>query len=352
MSWRSGDKLGLMRGPSERIVLAHGGGGQLTDELIATLFRPALDNPILARLDDAALLEGPPAGSRLAFTTDSYVVQPIEFPGGDIGRLAVCGTVNDLAVCGAEPVAISIAFVLEEGLELPVLKRVVESVRQAANEAGVPVVAGDTKVVGRGNADGMYLTSTGIGLVRTREPLAIERIRPGDHLLINGPIADHGLAVMLSRGGGEFICTGVLSDVAPLNDLVRPLLEELDGLVFMRDPTRGGLAGVLAELAERTGFRLSVQEAAIPLRPQTRYAAELLGLDPLEVANEGKVVVVVRPQQAERALELLRRHPLGRDAQLIGQFTESRDGICELITQVGGRRIVQKPYGEQLPRIC
>ncbi len=334
-----------------RIVLAHGGGGQLTDELLAGIIRPRVDNPILSEMDDSAVVSVP--ASRLAFTTDSYVVRPLEFPGGDIGRLAVCGTVNDLAVSGAEPIGISLSLILEEGLELERLERILDSVGRTAQEAGVQILTGDTKVVARSQADGIYINTAGIGIVRAAEPLSVRRIQPGDVVLLNGPIAEHGLAVMLSRETDLGFSTELVSDVAPLNGLLLPLVEQVgDGLLFMRDPTRGGLAGVLAELAERTRLRLVCDETKIPIRAETRYAAELLGLDPLEVANEGKVVVVVRPEAVDRTLKLLRQHPLGRQATVIGEFQDETDGICELVTRVGGRRIIQKPYGEQLPRIC
>ncbi len=335
---------------ARRIVLAHGGGGQLTDELLAGIVRPRVNNPILGELDDSAVVDIP--ASQLAFTTDSYVVRPVEFPGGDIGRLAVSGTVNDLAVCGAEPIGISLSLILEEGLEIELLERILDSVARTAQEAGVPVLTGDTKVVARGQADGLYVNTAGIGVVRTHQKLGVAHIRPGDVVVINGPIADHGLAVMLAREQNLEVASQLSSDVAPLNGLILPLVEQVEGVVFMRDPTRGGLAGVLADLAELSGLHLVCDEAEIPVRPETRYAAELLGLDPLDVANEGKVVLVVRPDAVDSVLQLMKAHPLGRDAAVIGRFEDRRDGLCELVTEVGGRRIIQKPYGEQLPRIC
>ncbi|UCD74860.1 MAG: hydrogenase expression/formation protein HypE [Phycisphaerales bacterium] len=334
-----------------KIVLAHGGGGQLTDELIAEVIRPRLDNPILSELDDSAVL--PAEAGRLAFTTDSYVVQPLEFPGGDIGRLAVCGTVNDLAVCGADPRHISLGLILEEGLEIDLLKRVLDSAAAAAKEAGVQIVTGDTKVVGRGQADGMYINTAGLGMIRKNVKLGLDRIQPGDAVIVSGQIADHGLAVMLQREEQTGIASTLKSDVAPLNRMIGALFDRVaESVVFMRDATRGGLAGVLSDLAERSGHHLTVDEAMIPIRQETRYAAEMLGLDPLDVANEGKVVVVVRPEAAEPALEALRKDRWGTEAATIGYFECERDGLCELITEVGGRRIIQKPYGEELPRIC
>lgn len=338
--------------PNRRqIVLAHGGGGQLTDELVAEFIRPRFQNPVLARLEDAALVLVEHAG-RIALTTDSYVVQPLEFPGGDIGRLAICGTVNDLAVSGAQPRWLSLSLIIEEGLDLAVLGRVLDSAAAAAREAGVQVVTGDTKVVARGQADGLYINTAGVGTLRSGVLLGAERIRPGDAILINGSIADHGMAVMLQREDASALQSTLQSDVAPLADLIAQVTEASPGVRFMRDPTRGGVAGVVADLAERSGFRILLDEAALPLRRDTRYAAEMLGIDPLDVANEGKVIIVTPADEAERALEALRSHPLGTEARLIGSVGHARDGICELLTAAGGRRMVQKPYGEQLPRIC
>ncbi|MCK4871741.1 MAG: hydrogenase expression/formation protein HypE [Phycisphaerales bacterium] len=335
---------------ARRVVLAHGGGGQLTDELLRDVIRPRLTNDLLDTLDDAALL--PVQAGRLAFTTDSYVVQPLEFPGGDIGRLAVSGTVNDLAVCGADPAHLSLSLILEEGLDMEVLRRVLDSVQATAEEAGVTIVTGDTKVVARGQADGMYINTAGIGLVRPRRTLSTDRIQPGDVVILSGTVADHGLAVMLQREAQPWITSELASDVAPLGGMIGGLLDEVQGIVFMRDATRGGLAGVVSDMAEQSGQHLTIDEAKIPIRPETNYAAEMLGLDPLDVANEGKVVVVVRKHKAAAALRSLRAHRLGQRAEVIGAFGEDRDGLCELLTEVGGRRIIQKPYGEELPRIC
>jgi hydrogenase expression/formation protein HypE len=333
------------------VMLAHGGGGQLTDELIGRLVLPRLGNDALNELLDSALLDLD-NGNRLAMTIDGYVVQPLSFPGGDIGRLAVAGTVNDLAVCGAQPVAIALSLILAEGLEKEVLEDVLDSIQETAAEAGVSVVTGDTKVVGRGHADGMYVTTAGVGTVPPRRPrLHPDQICPGDAILISGTIADHGLAVMLAREMPD-VHSALRSDVAPLNGLIAKLLDTVPGVAFLRDPTRGGLAAVAADLASRSGYRIVLDEPKIPLRRETIHAAEMLGLDPLDVANEGKVVAVVRRESAAAALEVLRAHPLGRDAAIIGSVSEVRDGTCELCTALGGRRILQKPYGEQLPRIC
>ena len=335
---------------AQRIVLAHGGGGQLMDELLEDIIRPPLNNEWLEALDDSAVLSLP--AGEIAFTTDSYVVQPLEFPGGDIGRLAISGTVNDLAVCGAETGYIALSLILEEGLNLDLLRRILDSVAQTAAEAGVRIVTGDTKVVARGQADGMYINTTGVGTIRPGRSLGMRQVRPGDVVLINGDIADHGLAVMLQREEQTAIRSELKSDVAPLNGLIGRLLEKVPEVVFLRDPTRGGLAGVIADLAERTGLHLVVDETQIPIRQETLYAAEMLGLDPLDVANEGKVVIVVRPEAAGAALDALHADPLGRRASVIGRFEGEEDGLCELLTDVGGRRIIQKPYGEELPRIC
>jgi hydrogenase expression/formation protein HypE len=336
---------------AERVVLAHGGGGQLTDQLVDKLVRPKLGNPELNRMDDSALFQV--RRGTMAFSTDSYVVQPVEFPGGDIGRLAVSGTVNDLAACGATNAKLSIGLILEEGLELALLERVMDSIADTAREAGVRVVTGDTKVVARGQADGIYINSAGVGPVRWDAWLDNQRVRVGDRVLISGTIADHGLAVMLQREAAFGVESELRSDAAPLNGLVDDLLDACgEDVVFLRDPTRGGLAGVAADLAEATGRHLLIDETRIPLRYETRYAAEMLGLDPLDVANEGKMVAVVRPGVAETALAAMRAHPLGGAAEDIGEFTDEDDGLCELLTDVGGRRVLQKPYGEELPRIC
>jgi hydrogenase expression/formation protein HypE len=339
----------LVNARKSRVLLAHGGGGQLMDELLEEVVRPSLANPLLDGMEDSAVCDV--GGARVAFTTDGYVVQPLRFPGGDIGRLAVCGTVNDLAVCGAEPRWISLALIIEEGFSTQELGEIMGSVARAAGEAGVEVVTGDTKVVARGQADGLYITTAGMGVVPAGVSLGVGRVEPGDAILLSGTIADHGLAVMLQREDEASIRSDLASDAAPLNGLTRALLGVAD-VRFMRDATRGGLSGVLADLAERSGRRLRVDEAAIPIRSETAYAAEMLGLDPLDVANEGKLVAVVPGAEAARALEALRAHELGRDAAIIGRVGDEGDGLCELETDVGGSRVLQKPYGEELPRIC
>ncbi|MCC7407370.1 MAG: hydrogenase expression/formation protein HypE [Phycisphaeraceae bacterium] len=332
------------------IMLAHGGGGQMTDDLLSQAVLPRLNNPMLGELLDSGIL--PSVGQdKLALTIDGYVVQPWRFPGGDIGRLAVCGTVNDLAVCGAVPMGLALGLIVSEGFAVGDIEAILDSIAQAAEEAGVKVVTGDTKVVNRGSGEDIFITTAGIGRVPMGRRLSPDLVRPGNKILINGPIGEHGLTVMLAREMAEVRST-LISDVAPLNGLISHLLHLAPDVVFMRDPTRAGLAGVAVDLAQRGGWRVMLEESAIPVRPVAEHAAEMLGLDVLEVANEGKVVVVVRPEDAERALGAMRSHPLGRGAAVIGEIGDVADGMCELRTDIGGRRVVQKPYGEQLPRIC
>ena len=333
----------------ERIVIAHGGGGELTRQLIAKRILPKLDNNLLNPLTDSAIVTTP--AGRFAFTTDAFVVQPLEFPGGDIGRLAVCGTVNDLAVAGAIPKALSLAMVMEEGLPIAQLDRIVDSIAAAAAEADVVIATGDTKVVEHRGGDGTTITTAGVGELRHGISLSPRRIVPGDVIIVTGRIAEHGLAVMSVREGLTFE-TELKSDVAPLADLIGCLFESGADLKFLRDPTRGGLAGVLADVAEDTGFSVEVDEQAVPISTVAQHTAELLGLDPLTVANEGKCVVVVPAWDAERILNVCREHPLGERATVVGRVVESTPPLVELLTRAGGRRIVQRPYGEELPRIC
>lgn len=333
---------------NQQIMLAHGGGGQLTDELVGQVVLPRLGNAMLDELLDSAIIDS--GKETLALTIDSYVVVPLKFPGGDIGRLAVSGTVNDLAVCGAKPLGIALGLILCEGLESGVLEEVMDSIAAAAKEAGVRIVTGDTKVVGRGSGDGLFISTAGVGAVPKGRRLHPDRVKPGDAILINGPIADHGLAVMLAREMPQ-VSTVIKSDAAPLSGLIERVLEKVD-VKFMRDPTRGGLAGLAVDLAKRTGLRIVLDEPAIPVRPETKHAADMLGLDVLEVANEGKVVLVVRPEDVESALNGMKQDKRGQGSRLIGRVEEAADGICELKTAMGGRRVLQKPYGEQLPRIC
>ena len=335
---------------TRKIILAHGGGGELTQRLLAETVIPRLANEFLNPLADSALLPRP--GGRICMSTDSFVVQPLEFPGGDIGRLAVCGTVNDLAVMGARPLALSLGLILEEGLPLSLLERVVDSIARTAAEAEVPIVTGDTKVVEAGAAGGgLLINTTGIGELRPDYPPEPAGIVPGDRLLVSGNIAEHGLAVLSVRKHLTFD-TDLVSDVAPLGGLIRRMLDSGAAIRFMRDPTRGGLAGVCADLAAGSGLSLEIDEASVPVSGAALRTAEILGLDPLGVANEGKVVVVVAAADAERALAACRSHPLGKNAALVGAFTDGAPPLVELITRGGGRRRVIRPYGEELPRIC
>jgi hydrogenase expression/formation protein HypE len=334
---------------TDRVLLGHGSGGKLTAELIERMIVPALYNPALAQLDDHAVVQAP--CSSLAFTTDSYVVSPIFFPGGDIGQLAVNGTINDLACSGARPLALSLALILEEGLPIETLKRVIESVRQAAHTAGVPVVTGDTKVVERGHADQLFITTSGVGAIPPGLRLGSAAVRPGDAILVSGPIGDHGVAIMAHRAGLDL--DGALrSDTAALHTLAAALVETCPGIHAMRDPTRGGVAATLVELATRRDLGIEVDEAAIPIRDAVRGACELLGLDPLLVANEGKLVVFLPEEHVDAALATMRAHPLGSDAARIGTVTGAHPRVVELITPVRGRRLLDLPFAEPLPRIC
>ncbi len=337
----------------DRILLAHGGGGELMRELILRDILPALRGGGAGEvqpLADSAVLEVPPG--RLAFTTDSYVVKPLFFRGGDVGKLAVCGTVNDLAVVGARAVALSLSFIVEEGLPMADFRRAVDSVGRTAREAGVPVVTGDVKVVERGSADGLFVNTAGIGVLAEGVELDARRVEPGDVVLVSGPVGNHGIAVLSAREGIAFE-TVVESDVACLGELAQAVLKVGGGaLHWMRDPTRGGLAASLAELAEDAGVRVTVSEWAIPVEPGVRAACELLGLDPLTVANEGKLVLVVGEGAGDRVLGALREHRLGAGAQAIGKVSGHGPGRVVVETRVGGHRLLEMPYGEELPRIC
>lgn len=332
----------------ETILLAHGSGGRLMHELIREVFRRELSNPFLDDLGDAAVL--PRQNGRLALTTDSYVVRPIFFPGGDIGKLAVWGTVNDLSMVGARPLYLTIGFILEEGLPLGDLRRIVRSAAQAAREAGVAIVAGDTKVVDRGAADQVFINTAGVGVIPEGVALSPEHIRPGDAVLVSGTVGDHGIAVMAQREGLG-LNTPLVSDCAPLNGLAEAVLA-CGGVRVMRDPTRGGLATTLVELARAGGVGLEIEEHAVPVNDAVRGACELLGLDPLYVANEGKLVAIVAAECAEATLTALRSHPLGRDARVIGHATQTNAGRVILRTILGVSRVVEMLTGEQLPRIC
>lgn len=345
----------------EHVLLGHGSGGKLSAELIKRVFLPALGNDVLDALEDQATLplEGqsathngnPAAAAQLAFTTDSFVVKPLFFPGGDIGKLAVHGTVNDLAVGGATPAFLSAAFILEEGLPIEQLRRIVSSMREACAEAGVLLVTGDTKVVDRGKGDSVFITTSGIGIVPAGRRLSIRNARPGDRILVSGTIGDHGIAIMSVREGLEFE-TVLESDTAPLADLTRAMLEACPAIRCMRDPTRGGASSTLNELAEASGVGVRIDEAALPVRGEVHAACEMLGLDPLYVANEGKLIAVAPPEEAERLLEVMRAHPLGRDAAAIGEVVDDHHGMVVMRSLIGGERVVTMLAGEQLPRIC
>lgn len=335
----------------DKILLGHGSGGQMSHELIRDLFVSAFSNPVLREQTDAALLELP--GGTLSFTTDSFVVDPIFFPGGDIGKLAVCGTVNDLAVTGARPLFISAAFILEEGFPVNDLEIIVTSMAAEARKAGVTIVTGDTKVVDRGKCDKVFINSAGIGVLESRHRgIAVgQGIMPGDKILVNGSLGDHGMAVLAARNELN-IRSEIASDCASLNGLIHAVLESTGGVRFMRDPTRGGLATVVAELAQHKPFGVRLNEEAIYVNPQVRGFCELLGFDPLYVANEGKVMMVVSRDEADMALAAMKNHDLGRDAAIIGEISGQYPGKAWLHTGIGGSRILDMLAGEQLPRIC
>ncbi|HVP39644.1 MAG TPA: hydrogenase expression/formation protein HypE [Candidatus Saccharimonadales bacterium] len=333
-----------------QVLLAHGGGGRLTQMLIERMFLEAFRNPALEPLHDGAVLEV--EGVRLALSTDTFVVSPLFFPGGDIGSLAVHGTVNDLAMCGARPLALTAGFVLEEGLPMETLWRVTRSLQAAAREAGVAVVTGDTKVVDRGKGDQIFINTTGLGLVPPGVSISPRAARPGDRVLLSGPLALHGIAIMSLREGLEFETT-IRSDSAALHGLVETVLAAAGPAVHvLRDPTRGGLASALNEIAAAAGAGMRLVETAIPVPEEVRGACEILGLDPLYVANEGKCVALVAPESAGAALAAMRAHPLGREAMDIGEVTADHPGQVLLKSRVGGVRVVDMLSGEQLPRIC
>jgi hydrogenase expression/formation protein HypE len=333
----------------ERITLAHGAGGKATQSLIEAIFLEDFRSAELEPLEDAARLSID--GARLAFTTDSYVVSPLFFPGGDIGDLAVNGTVNDLAVSGATPLYLSVGMILEEGLPVADLQRITSSMRQAAATSGVAIVTGDTKVVQRGKADGCYINTAGVGVIRHATPLGADRARPGDAVLVSGPIGDHGVTVLLARGELDIV-SDLPSDTAPLNGIIADLLAAVPGVRAMRDATRGGVATVLNEIARASEVAVVLNEAAVPVRTEVRGACEILGIDPLYVACEGRFVAVVDGDQADLALATLRAHPLGRDAAIVGKIVPDPPTLVLLNTAFGGTRIVDVLVGDPLPRIC
>jgi hydrogenase expression/formation protein HypE len=334
-----------------RVDMSHGAGGRAMADLVAGIFRDAFANEFLNQGNDQASLPIP-SGGRMVMTTDGYVVSPLFFPGGDIGSLAVHGTINDLAMAGARPLYLSAGFIIEEGFPLADLQRIAQSMGRASREAGVPVVTGDTKVVERGKADGVFITTAGVGVVQAGLVLSGDRAEPGDAVILSGCIGDHGVAIMSSRENLAFE-TAILSDCASLHGLVAAMVEAAGPwLRLMRDPTRGGLAATLNELAHQSGVGLRIREDAIPVKPQVAAACELLGLDPLFVANEGKLVAVVAPEGAEACLAAMRAHPLGREAAVIGSAVADDRLFVQMTTAFGGGRIVDWLSGEQLPRIC
>jgi hydrogenase expression/formation protein HypE len=332
-----------------QIVLGHGSGGKLTAELIETMFLPAFRNEVLARMEDQAVVEI--GGARLAFTTDAFVVTPIFFPGGDIGKLAVHGTVNDLAMSGARPLYLAASFILEEGLPMDDLARVVESMRTAAIESGVQLVAGDTKVVDRGKADRLFITTTGIGVIDDGVRISASAARPGDAIILSGSVGDHGMAVLSQRESLEFEGS-IESDTAPLQGLVAAMLAASKDIHCLRDPTRGGLATTLNELAAQSDVGMTIDESRIPVSEAVRGACEILGLDPLYVANEGKLVAVVAAEAADAVVRAMQAHPLGANARIIGQVVDAHPKMVLMKTGIGGTRVVDVMFGEQLPRIC
>lgn len=333
----------------DTVQLAHGSGGRLTAELVDKFFLPRFANPTLARLEDQAVLDCP--AGRLAFTTDTFVVDPLFFPGGSIGELAVNGTVNDVAMGGARPLWLSAAFVIEEGLPLAVLHAVLLAMEKAAQAAGVSIVTGDTKVVQKGACDKLFINTTGLGVVPDGINLSAANLQPGDAVLLSGTIADHGLAILTCREGLSFE-SRIESDTAALYGLVAVVLAVCPEMRAMRDPTRGGVATTLNEFAKSSGMGIMLREEAIPVRPAVRAACEVLGIDPLYVANEGKLVAVVPAAQAETVLAAMRAHPLGRHAVRLGEVTAKNPGLVAMRTALGTHRIIDMPVGEQLPRIC
>lgn len=334
---------------SELITLAHGGGGALSAELTQKIFLPEFSNPYLESLSDGAILSV--SEKRLAFSTDSFVIDPLFFPGGDIGSLAVHGTVNDLAVCGSEPRFLSAGFILEEGLPIADLKKIVHSMGEAARECNVSIVTGDTKVVSRGSADKVFINTSGIGFIKDGIDISASRVKEGDKIILSGTIGDHGMAVLTRRKGLEFE-SEIRSDSQPLHDLVRAMLEVEKDIHMMRDATRGGLSAVLNEIAHSAGVKIVIEENAVLVNDNVRSVCEILGLDVLHVANEGKLVAFVPSETAEKVLDIMKKHPKGKDSSIIGTVTESGSARVEMKTSFIGSRIIEPLVGDQLPRIC
>lgn len=336
----------------EKITLSHGSGGKATHNLIEGVFAPAFSNPLLDQMDDAATFSIASSERRLAFTTDTYVVSPLFFPGGNIGHLAVHGTLNDLAMAGAEPLYLSAAFILEEGFSVSDLRRIASTMAEAARTAGISIVTGDTKVVQRGKADGLFINTAGVGLVRSHWQIGQNRLQAGDKVLLSGPVGEHGIAIMLARESLD-IETEVRSDTAPLHTLVADLLTAAgEGIHCMKDPTRGGVATALNEMALGSEISIALDEEQIPIHPEVRGACEILGLDPLTIANEGKLLAIVAPEVAGKALAAMRAHPLGREAAIIGTVQAEPANMVFLRTDIGGLRVLDMLVGDPLPRIC
>ena len=344
-----GDTCPIPLSDYKEIVLAHGSGGKLSQRLLQSIVLPQFRNELLAPLHDGAVFALD--DSRVAFSTDSYVVSPIFFPGGDIGKLAVHGTVNDLAMCGARPLHLSVGFILEEGLPMTDFRRIVQSMHGAAAQAGVTLVTGDTKVVDRGKADKVFINTAGIGLVREGVNIQPSRAQVGDKIIISGQIAVHGIAIMSVREGLEFE-TEIASDTAPLNGLVDSILDACEDIHVLRDPTRGGVTSALSEIAQSAQVGMLLDEARIPISEEVKGACEILGLDPLYVANEGKLLAILPAADANRVLAAMHSHPLGREAAIIGEVTSAHPGYVLMKTRIGGTRVVDMLSGEQLPRIC
>jgi hydrogenase expression/formation protein HypE len=340
----------MVNNKSDKVLLAHGGGGQLTANLIHDLILPTFDNEVLARLSDSAVLDV--SEKRICFTTDSYVVKPLFFNGGDIGKLSVCGTINDLAVQGAEPLALSLGLIIETGFEMSKLEKILKSIATTARENNVMVVTGDTKTVEAGSADGIFINTAGIGTLADSRSLSLDRVKPGDKIIVSGSMGDHGMTVISQRKGIEFE-SDLKSDCAALIGLTREMLMLGDSVKFMRDPTRGGLSVLLNDISSGTGCDIKITEKDIPVKANVQAAADMLGFDVLTIANEGKLVAVVDSADAEKCLAICKKHPLGGDAAIIGTVGEpNSQAIVEMVTEIGGSRIVQVPYGRELPRIC
>jgi len=336
------------------IVMGHGSGGKMMSDLIKHMFLPLFDNPTLAQMGDSAVLDLPSQEEgfpRIAFSTDSFVVSPLVFPGGDIGELAVYGTVNDLAMSGAKPVYLSAGFILEEGLPMELLGQITTSLANACQESGVELVTGDTKVVNKGHGDGLFINTTGIGLIPSDINIAPTHAKPGDVVIVSGTIGDHGMAIMSVREGLEFE-TEIKSDTAPLNGLVEAMLAVTKEIHCLRDATRGGLAAALNELSGSSQVGIEIEETLIPVRPEVHSACEMLGLDPMYTANEGKLVAIVPEEKGETILDAMQAHPFGVDAQIIGKVVDEHAGMVVAKTQIGGTRVIDLPAGELLPRIC